>query len=342
VTILAIAFVLVVFFGFATMLFPARRRAFLTWIAGHRAGWIAFLVLAVFTTIFIGFARTSEPAGTDDGINLFTDIALPAAGILLIGFLVLSLSVNLAGFDPEADEFATAAAPGELGERLLLRWLQRVRWRRWVGGFVGMLSGLSIISLLETGDLGSGGFVYPGLLGLTLGSLSAELHHLRPRRKTTMIADLTVRSMADYTDPTDQKALAVCAAVALATFGYALSSSASVGWAIAAVGIVVAAVALQHRVALRRRPALTAELREADDLLRTIAVSRGIARPAIALSLATVGIALAPSSAVFAESVEAVVWIVALVFWWRNRGLGLKSIRVPTRANTSTTAPSPA
>lgn len=332
--IIIVAIPIAIYLGLRAGKTPARRRAVMTWIARHRIKlFISLSLVLVVSVSLLFFARsTLEPASPEAMPSLVGDLAIVTAVLVLLGLLLLTMSLSLAGVDPDADEFASAAAPGELGERLLRRWLHRVRWRRWVGGLVGMLSGPTISLLFESVDLG---FVYSGLVGLTLGSLSSELHHIRRGRDSARVADLTVRHISDYANSTDQKALGVCGAAAVATLAYALVSPASTGWAVGAVAVLLVAIAMQQRVALRRRPALTTELREADDLLRAIAISRGIARPAIALALASIGIALAPSDTAAAEIVETVVWIAALVVWWTNRGLGLKSIPLPAPTTSS-------
>lgn len=59
----------------------------------------------------------------------------------------------------------------------------------------------------------------------------------------------------------------------------------SAKWSVISAGIVAATLALQKLVATRARPALAGHVKEADDLLRSLASTQGFARPAIALAL---------------------------------------------------------
>jgi hypothetical protein len=163
-----------------------------------------------------------------------------------------------------------------------------------------------------------------GLAGMVIGSLSAELHHCR-RRRGPASADLTPRRFRDFVQARDVGvlgAIGVLAAgviVAAAAAGVD-SSSATAGWAAASAGVVVLVAGLQWRVVTRRRPALRPELRQADDLMRRLAVSHGLAHPGITLGLGLLGQALLAAGMPLAG---VICWLLAVGSWWTNRAVGL-------------------
>ena len=222
--------------------------------------------------------------------------------------------------DPAAS--AIAARLGEKPEQQLLvaRWLGRSRWYRNVGGVAGVLCGFFIG--------GFGGLVLVGLIGLTFGSLAAELHLLRPDRISgtrptgPRVAGLERRSLRRYWDPARQLALAAAGAAGvwlLLANRVGLVDDLRVPWVVGVVMIVGSALFLQWRVATRPRPALPGSLRSADDLIRSLAVTHGIANPAITLALAFLGQGLSDT----ATGLSVMAWLTALALYWRFRRLGL-------------------
>lgn len=237
--------------------------------------------------------------------------------ILVIAVLGLAvLSLNLAGRDPLAEHRARSAFgrdPACVG--LLTRWLRRSRHFRYVGGLSGFI--LAVGTWSNGADLGS---TAVGVLGgVAAGGAVAELHRRR-RHATARIAELTRRRLTDYARPVD---LAALAAVALAAIGLAGWSASGGGRttdlaAVAAAGAVAATtVALMRFVVYRPRPALDPDLRQADELMRRLAATQGFVRPAIAVALVLIAIALDRSGA--NGSVIAAVWLAGLAWYWLSR-----------------------
>jgi len=174
--------------------------------------------------------------------------------------------------------------------------------------------------------LASALFIYPAVAGVCVASTTAELYLLRGTPRRTRTADLSTREFGDYANTSDQIAMAATfvAAVLVAAWAALSVDAAQRSWvtclAIVAAIVVAAAHLMQRRVVQRRRPAVSSELREADDLLRSLAASRGIARPAISFGFVTLGLALAPTEH---QGFEALAWLVGLGCWWFNRGLGI-------------------
>jgi len=250
-----------------------------------------------------------------------------AAGLVIVAGLLafVSLNASFAGIDPEASQLASQLGSTPLAERLMERWLNRVRWRRWLAGCLGVLVGF-FISAAPSG-FGTAGFVYPGLASVCLASISAELHLLRRPAKSVRTAGFTVRQLRDYAKPRDQQAMAVVAVAACITlvWGLLTDPSGHRSWVaiwstIALLGLAISYL-IQRQVVARQRPAISDELRHADDLLRELAVSRGVARPALSFALATLGVALLRTSA---DGWEYLAWLGAIVCWWFNRGLGIE------------------
>lgn len=228
------------------------------------------------------------------------------------------LALNLAGFDPGGAQVVTDVDATPLGRALLVRWLSRSRYGRFVGGSAGLILGVG----LGDGDLGP---ALVGLLaGVAVGGAAVELHLVARRRTTRRTADLAVRHVVDYVPALDRVAsgvLAVAAAgvVVAATMAGGPGAGLAVRLAVGALVAVVAMIGVQRAVVGRRRPALEPGLRSADDLVRSLAVAQGFTRPAIALAAALVGEAL------FAEGwggASLVLWALALGWYaasWRTR-----------------------
>lgn len=287
-------------------------RRYLPWFAG-------VILLALFVIVF-GMARMA-PGET----SMVASVLVVALMIVLLFFACIVLSAALAGVDAGADDLARLLTSDALAERLMERWLHRVRWRRWVAGLLGLIVGLFLSSSVNE-DLASAAFVYPALASVSVASISAELHLLRGRSRTSRIAELSVRQLREYANRVDQTVMTVVALAAFATAVWALLLSEEAGglvaaWSGVAMAVVLAAFLMQRQVVERARPAVTPELRAADDLLRSLAVSRGVARPAISLALVTIGVAFRPTEH---EGLEAIAWVLGLGFWWFNRGLGIR------------------
>jgi len=246
--------------------------------------------------------------------------AVVVFGGLALVVLVLLLR-QLAGVDRDAPGIAAALAAEPEQRRLLTRWLLRARWARWVGGFCGVLAWL--LATNARADV-----LLFGTAGIAFGAVAAELHHLR-RARGPRTARLEVRTVRDYLMPYDARQMIRVAVVAVALAVAAAWSSHTrnaTWWAIAAIVVLGLCRLAQWRVATRARPALSPSLTRADDLVRELAIGRGLARPATFLALALIaraGFAMRPSVDVLGTLIGVVAWCYAYTLWWHNRRLGL-------------------
>ena len=315
-------------------------------------GYPLVIVVMVLGVLFV-VPATSGGNGDSGGIAWVPAIVLAVALVLVCGALY-TLGRNLAGYDPDAARIAERLSGDEASRRLLTRWLQRARWRRWLGGFLGV-----VVGVLLSDNEGLGPVVLMGFVGIMAGSLSAELHHWRRAAGPgARAADLTRRHLGDYTVAGEQWLVGLLAAVALGVLaiealgadvsgvgvpGVKLSSD-SAGtvagtawpWASAALGVAAVVLVMQWRIVTRRRPALPAELRRADDLARRLAVSRGVAQPGMTLLLTLVGEAL---SQIGLRAIGGTCQLLAVGLWIGTRRLGLDKL---LRAPAAVPAPEPA
>lgn len=235
-------------------------------------------------------------------------ISICALGVFLVG-------VNLAGFDPDASVIADRLAVDETSQKLMSRWVHRVRWRRWIGGVAG------VVAAVLSGNAGA--LIFVGIAGAAAGSVSAEIHLCRPQRPTTRVANLEQRQLRDYVDRSSSCALVAVAMVAVALIVWAASVDAArstIWWALGALVSVGFAATMMVMVVTRRRPALSVELNAADDLRRRLAVTNGIAHPMIA-----VGLVLLCASFTASDNggLAFVVGLASVMVWWKNRRGGL-------------------
>jgi hypothetical protein len=175
---------------------------------------------------------------------------------------------------------------------------------------------------------GKGDVLVFGTAGIALGAVAAELHHLR-RARGPRTARLEVRTVDDYLLPYDAGQMTIVALVAL-VLGVATVWSArtrpATWWALVSVAVIALTRLAQWRVATRARPALSPSLTRADDLVRELAIGRGLARPATFLALALIaraGFALRPTIGILGGLIGIVAWFYAYTLWWHNRRLGL-------------------
>jgi len=263
--------------------------------------------------------------------------------LLLAGFGLVVLGRNLAGHDPAAVRIAERLSGDEPSRRLLTRWLQRVRWRRWLGGFLGVL-----LTLLLSGDGHGPGLLVLAFAGIMAGSLSAELHHWRRAGGGgARAADLADRRLGDYTVTGEQWLLGAVAAGSVVLLAADLAGVTPGAtdrgpvwpWVACIVGVVAVVAGMQWRIVTRRRPALPAELRRADDLARRLAVSRGVAQPGLALGLALTAEA---STSAGLRAVGGVCSLLAAGLWIGTRRLGLDKLLAAPALEPTPAAAGPA
>lgn len=269
----------------------------------------SFAVLALIIVIgtFVGVTAPSNSTTATIVLGLVVVALLVALALLL---------VNLSGSDPDAERRARLAVGDDPASVALLgRWLRRSRHFRFVGGLAGFV--------LQFGVAGNGvswASLTLGILGgVAAGGALAEVHSWR-RRHGPRVADLSRRQLRDYVRLVDVVALAVVAAAAMALLvsGLIDRDRADAGpAAIVALVVVAVLVAMLRLVVLRPRPALDPALRDADELMRRLAATRGFTRPAIAVAIALVAVALDAAGA--GSNDVGLLWLVALGWYVASR-----------------------
>ncbi|MGH1489212.1 MAG: hypothetical protein ACRBK7_07435 [Acidimicrobiales bacterium] len=246
--------------------------------------------------------------------------------ILAAVVLAVVMTTLLAGVDPDANRIAEALAEAPDQQRLLARWLLRTRWARNVGGLAGL-------TWWTIGTQTQGGLLVLGLGGVALGSMGAQLHQAR-RMPGLRTATLDRRTVAQYSRISVRRRMiaASLAAVVLGFVGLVHSDSVGALTAVSSFGalmVLAATWAIQRRVAGRPRPALTTDMRRADDMARILAIGKGLAEPGTfwAVALMSYGVVgLEPAYSGWSYVVSTLGWFYALGLWWDNRRLGLDHI----------------
>lgn len=255
--------------------------------------------------------------GANGRIGLGVTIAGFAASVAVTLFVI---GRPLWRSDPDASLISARLAGGSAQRLLLARWVDRARWARYVGGTAGIL-------FWALGTRGRGDLLVCGTLGIFLGALAAELHHVR-RRPGPRTARLDMRTVATYLSRYDRdRMLATAGATAVtAIVGLTVPRTTwAPWWALGAAVVLGAAWLAQERVARRPRPATSTDITKADDLARRLAISRGLARPAIYCALAMLARAWLTMGTHWwwMSTIGLAAWIWAYILWWWNRGLGL-------------------
>jgi hypothetical protein len=268
---------------------------------------LAVLALIIVIGTFVGVTAPSSSTTATIVLGLVVVALLVSLALLL---------VNLSGSDPDAERRARLAVGDDPASVALLgRWLRRSRHFRFVGGLAGFI--------LQFGVVGYGVSVASltlGVLGgVAAGGALAEVHSWR-RRHGPRVADLTRRRLRDYVRLVDVVAVGVVAAAALGLLitGLIDRDRADAGpAAVVALVVVAVLVATLRLVVLRPRPALDPTLREADELMRRLAATRGFTRPAIAVAIALVAVAL--DAAGVGSNDVGLLWLVALGWYVASR-----------------------
>jgi len=277
---------------------------------------------AIAVVVLVAAGLLTVRIGSDGDVGLNDIWLLLSRAILLtvVFFVVLSLVLQLAGFDGDAPAIAQQLATDPQQQRLLQRWLERARWARFVGGFAGLVAWFFAKMALDILVLGTG--------GIAIGAVLAEMHHIR-RASGPRTARVEVRGVSDYLLTRDARQMigVGAAAVGTATTGlWSADTRAATWWGLGACAALGLARLAQQRVATRARPAVSENLTRADDLIRELAIGRGLARPATFFALALVArscFALEPTIDDVARVLGVAAWITAFVLWWQNRRLGL-------------------
>lgn len=265
-------------------------------------------------------------------------IVLAAAFGIAMLIVVVQMGLGFAGFDADAGCIANRLASGQTERALVTRWLERSRWFRHVGGIAGLLFGT-----LTFQSVGRG--ITFGLLGIAAGSLLAEAHLLGGQApKQRRLVDLWARRVGDYWTPQEQIALVLLAIIAVVLVVQELLGGPLTirsGWAVVALMVVGLCLMCQWRTATRRRPVLTDSLRNADDLVRHLAITRGMAKPATMAALALLANATATprSDGSMGDVLSLGFWLIAIAVFWKNRRLGLDYILDSPPAPVEVTRP---
>lgn len=279
---------------------------------------VGALTVSAVLFVSVGFLGAGEHV---DGGWRSVRVALVGLGVVLVVVLVVKIAVTLAGVDPDARLIADQLACKAEQRRLLGRWLERTRWARNVGGYVG-------ITWWVVGTSFQGDVLLYGVAGITLGSMAAQLHHIR-RSVGPRTASLDRRVLSDYLPVESRRRMSGIAATALIMIIAALVVSearSAIWWGAAALTVLGLAYLVQRRVATRPRPALNSQLQQADDLARQLAIGRGLAHPASYCALAMIANgarSFEPAIGGVAIAISAAVWLYALGSWIENRRLGL-------------------
>lgn len=235
--------------------------------------WVAAVALVAVPTVLL-IATESSPWAVVFSLGV-------------LGLALTTLAVNLAGIDPDAEDRARLVSDDPTSVALLARWLRRSRHFRYVGGCAGAVLGLIFV---QTHGLP----VLIGLLaGIAAGGAAAEVHSLGRGRGRPRTAELSRRRLRDYANRVDLAALAAVAVSATVLIAVTARSGdddrgPGLNAAIAALAVVAAVATMQGLVVVRPRPALRADLRRADDLMRRLAATQGFTRPGIALGIVLV------------------------------------------------------
>lgn len=263
--------------------------------------------------------------------------ALPfvAVGSFTVG--LGSLVVHLTG-SRSTSRRAVRRLPADLCQPLADRWLSRSRHYRFIGGVVGVIlyygiEPMRVGSLLSV-QLPSMPMHLIG--GIAIGGALAEIHLIHRSRKTaSRTAILHTRRRRDYTTPIDDAAMSAIALVSASLLGLGLVDVVNISlWpGLAPLAIAAATWLMQRLVAVRRRPATGREIRDADDLVRFLALTRGFTRPAIATALLVLS-----RNVLLAGGPGWTRWLalglIALGFGWHFSGL---EARIPALARSFST-----
>lgn len=218
---------------------------------------------------------------------------------------------------------------------LLERWRDRAsRWRSTLAVPVVFTTIATSIAVRRSLDIGIGAHpawadpLLMGMLSVFLGAIAAELHHLRHRPTGPRVVELVPRDVAAHLPVGARRRLVALALLA----GVASALSITVGegrvpWlGMLALAISGAVPLVQRGIVGRSRPALDADLRAADDAVRTLAVrsvdeaGAGAAVLLAAWQLAptytTVDVPLRVAGAMVMAQVAALV--LAILLWRRS------------------------
>ena len=265
--------------------------------------------------------------------------------LTIILLVPIALAVVVVTMSRPATVAVTSDGGSDVRDVLVHRFIERSQRFRRGGAIVALLAAMAYLVALESVDRSGVNlnllvFASIGLAGSIGGSILAEAFRVRHRRRGPRIASLDVRDPEAYRDRAADLRERVLVALALAGLVGAVITGEN-RLRVAALGAVVIVLAglrrwVMHRIALRPRPVVSADVAAADDEVRRLASSAGISRPMVTLGalavsaqwLAVVSPRTDPTRTVQVVSIVAWIgsiglFIAACGWWWTNRSFGL-------------------
>lgn len=274
--------------------------------------------------VLLAFFLVASRSTGDEPEASWSMIELVGVWSVLLGVVGFALVSLLILPDHDNDHIAAQLLRTGDGRELVARWLHRVSFYRNLGGLAGLI--LWVASW--TNGLNTETILAFGTGGLVAGGIAAECRRFAPV-ETSNIASVEPRRIGTYLVARDERRAAGLAVVWL---GIAVAGVVQgVGGAVlplvaAALGILGIVRLTQRRVANRPRPNLEPELTRADDLVRELAITRGLAQPANAFAMTMLAPAFqlfSDDGGVWADTLSLIVWLTSVAWWAKNRRLGL-------------------
>lgn len=270
--------------------------------------------------------------------------------LIVVAAIIVGLTFVVVTISRPAPLSVGADGHPTVGDVLIRRFIDRSQRFRRAGAIVAIV--VMVSYLIASGSTGENGgnlnllvLASIGLTGSIGGSILAEA--FRVRRPGPRIASLDVRDPDTYRDRAADQRERVLLVLAAAGVAGVLITGERLEWVIALGGVVVVLAVVRrwvmHRIALRPRPVMPAEVKAADDEVRRLASSAGVSRPMVTLG------ALAVSAQWFAvvshgadvarptEVASVIAWLGSIVlfltacgWWWTNRSFGLTPVHLQT------------
>jgi hypothetical protein len=265
-------------------------------------------------------------------------------GLLALGLVVSALSALLVVFLIRRHPIGAGAVTGRrlvadvpatpVTIALLERWRDRAsRWRSTLAVPVVVATIATSIAVRQSLDVGIGAHpawadpLLTGMLSVFLGAIAAELHHLRHRPTGPRVVERLPRDVAAHLPlGARRRRLALALLAGVASVLSITVGDGRVPWpGMLALAITGAVPLVQRGIVGRSRPALDADLRAADDAVRTLAVrsvdeaGAGAAVLLAAWQLAPAYTSVDVSTPVAAAMIVAqVAALVLAILWWRR------------------------
>jgi hypothetical protein len=175
-------------------------------------------------------------------------------------------------------------------------YLRRTKRIRTVGALAGLVASVLYVTLTDGGQSNSfvGNGLFLAVVGYLLGTVVAEALVPRPTRADIRTASLVPRTLRDYLPGYAVAALRVLPVVSVALVPIfmvmkdpPISNVSKLGFAVTSAALLVMALGvelMQRLIVNRPQPALTPDLLEADDAIRSASV-HALAGGGVALSL---------------------------------------------------------